>query len=248
MPDPSELLKAAQACEKAGQYAEAHALLQRCEPLVNGIPDMRRIVRAGLWRLSPLWWAKLQHGGIALRRCQAEDADFFHHCFADAQFCRQFNRRQPWRGNLSKALKNSGTLPPVQTGLLMWVLQSETRGPIGLASLSSIDTTNRRTELSIGIPGKIPSTLGIKATLMMLHFALMMVNFNKVYAYIYEDNPEALHNALRLGFVHEGKLRDHFYIDGHGFVSVDALGLTLAQLKDNAHLRELAKRQINQDW
>ncbi len=246
-----ELMASARASEEAGQYGQAYALLQRCEQLLPvdvHNTGLLRSIKAGLWRLAPLWWATLQHGGISLRRCQAEDADFFKRCFGDAQFNRQFSRRQPWRGDLALALKKSGALPPIQTGLLMWVLQSSTKGPIGLASLSSIDTTNQRAELSIGLPGEIPSTLGIKATLMMLHFALVMMSFNKVYAYIYEDNPEALHNALRLGFVQEGKLQDHFNIAGQGFVSVNVIGLTRAQLKSNAALKALAKRKIGQVW
>jgi RimJ/RimL family protein N-acetyltransferase len=130
----------------------------------------------------------------------------------------------------------------------MWVVQSSTRGPIGLASLSSIDTVNRKAELSIGLPGVLPPTLGIKTTLMMLHFALVMMPFNKVYAYVYEDNPQALHNAIRLGFVHEGKLNDHFHIAGHGFVNVDQIGLTRQQLRAHAGLKVLAKRKIGQVW
>ena len=106
--------------------------------------------------------------------------------------------------------------------------------------MSSIDTSNRRAELSIGLPGDIPSTLGNKVTLMMLHFALVMMPFNKVYAYIYDDNPEALRNALRLGFVHEGKLQDRFNIAGQGFVSVNIVAPTRSQLKDNVFMKALS--------
>ena len=130
----------------------------------------------------------------------------------------------------------------------MWVVEFGSLGAIGVASLSSIDIENRRVELAIGFPGEVPPSVGIKTTLMMLHFALVMMPFNKVYAYIYEDNPQALHNALRLGFVHEGKLIDHFNIPRHGFVSVDVLGLTRKHLTANTKLRVLAKRKISQDW
>ncbi|MDD5333964.1 MAG: GNAT family N-acetyltransferase [Rhodoferax sp.] len=244
-------MKSARVLEDAGQYRQAYSLLQRCDQLLaaDGSEEvLRGIVKAGLWRLAPLWWAKLQHGGISLRRCQADDADFFQKCFADEQFCRQFNRQQPWRGKLALALEKSGKLPPIQTGLLMWVVQSSSRGPIGLASLSNIDTGNRRAELAIGFPGQILTSLGIKTTLMMLHFALVMMPLNKVYAYVYEDNPRALHNALRLGFVHEGKLSDHFNLAGQGFVSVNIIGLTRAQMACNANLKILAKRKIGQSW
>lgn len=248
-----ERMCAAQACEAAGQFAQAYHLLQKCNEQrgaygANAGSVDAMAVKSALWRLSPLWWAKLQHGGLCLRRCRAEDAEFFQKSFNDPVFSRQFNRQKPWRGNLARALEQSGQLPPLQTGLLMWVVESATSGPIGIASLSSLDTVNLRAELSIGFPGAVAPTLGTKATLMMLHFALVMMPFNKVYAYVYQDNPQALHNTLRLGFVHEGTLKDHFNIPNHGFVSVDVTGLTRSQLHGSIYLKHLAKRKIGQVW
>ena len=119
---------------------------------------------------------------------------------------------------------------------------------LGLASLSSLDAINLRAELSIGFPGDVPSTMATKATLMMLHFALVLMPFNKVYTYVYQGTPLALHNTIRFGFLHEGTLKDHFNIPGYGFVSVELTGLTRAQLHGNTHLKLLAKRRIGQIW
>lgn len=244
-------MQTAAQCESQGDYARAHALLQQCEQLVLIHKlDERKLaqVRSGLWRLAPLWWSNLQHGDMVLRRCRADDADFFRHCYNDRLFAGQFNRQQPWRGDLTKALHDSGRLPPIHTGLLMWVVESLKRGPVGLASLSSIDVRNMRTELSVGFPGEMVPMQGLKTMLMMLHFALVLMPFNKVYGYIYEDNPHALKNGLHLGFVHEGHISDHFHIPGHGFLSVDLLGLTRTQLHSHNHLITLAKRVISQEW
>lgn len=250
-----EQMRAAQAFEAAGKFSQAYHLLQKCnEQLEASASDAdfsstdAMAVKSALWRLSPLWWANLKHGGLCLRRCRAEDADFFQKSFNDPLFSRQFNRQKPWRGNLARALEQSGQLPPLQTGLLMWVVESTTTGPIGIASLSSLDTVNLRAELSIGLPGAVAPTLATKATLMMLHFALVMMPFNKVYTYVYQDNSQALHNTLRLGFVHEGTLKDHFNIPNHGFVSVDVTGLTRSQLHGSTYLKHLAKRKIGQVW
>ena len=90
--------------------------------------------------------------------------------------------------------------------------------------------------------------MGTKVTLMMLHFALVMMPFNKVYTYVYQDNPQALHNSIRLGFVHEGTLKDHFHIEQYGFVTVDVTGLTRSQLHSSTYLKQLAKRKIGQIW
>lgn len=250
-PPLAELLQSARGCEASGDYVQAYRLLQECKAQLS-TSDSEAMdaaaVNSGLLRLFPLWWAKIQHGGLCLRRCREGDADFYRKCFSDSLFTRQFNRQQPWRGNLNAALEQSGKLPPLKTGLLMWVVESKSQGSIGLASLSSIDTQNLRCELSVGFPGAVPTSLGIKTTLMLLHFALVLMPFNKVYAYIYEDNPQALHNATRLGFLHEGTLKDHFNIPQHGFINVDLIGLTRMQLHGNNYLKTLAKRKIGQDW
>lgn len=250
-PGYAGLIQTAAQCESQGDYARAHALLQQCERLLLSQSQSERDlvrVRSGLWRLAPLWWSNFQHGDMVLRRCRADDADFFRHCFSDRFFSNQFNRQQPWSGDLTKALHDSGRLPPLQSGLLMWVVESLRHGPVGLASMSSIDARNMRTELSVGFPGETLPTQALKTTLMMLHFALVLMPFNKVYGYIYADNPHALKNGLHLGFTHEGRIREHFHIPGHGFVSVDLLGLTRSQLHGDARLKTLAKRVIGQQW
>ena len=245
------LLRSAGNHEATGQYGQAFRLLEQCSALAKNTAHsstQRDAIHYGLWRLNPLWWANLQHGSLRLRRCRAADAAFYNRCFSDPVFASQFNRQRAWRGDLTRALQQSGQLPPLKTGLLQWVVESTIRGPIGLASLSSLDAINLRAELSIGFPGDVPPTMATKATLMMLHFALVLMPFNKVYTYVYQDNPQALHNTIRFGFLHEGTLKDHFNIPGHGFVSVELTGLTRTQLHGNPRLRLLAKRRIGQIW
>lgn len=243
------LLYLARAQEAAGQYPGAHAALRQCVPLLpQAAREQTALIRTGLQRTAPLWWANVQHGGLQLRRCQASDAPWVRQWHNDAAFVRQFNRRQPWRGDLARALQRAGTLPPLQTRQLLWIIETRARGPVGLASLSNLDTKNQRAELSLGIPGAVPPVVGVKTMLMMLHYALMLIPLNKVTLYVYEDNPQALHNALHLGFVHEGRLNDHFHFTSQGFVSVDQLGLTRAQLHRTPRLHELARRWIGQDW
>ena len=82
----------------------------------------------------------------------------------------------------------------------------------------------------------------------VLRLGLETAPFNKVYTYVYQDKPLALHNTIRFGFLHEGTLKDHFNIPWYGFVSVELTGLTRAQLHGNTHLRLLAKRRIGQIW
>jgi RimJ/RimL family protein N-acetyltransferase len=217
----TEAVERALSCEAKGQFKKAYQLFQQAGKLQDKQDNNVKLIKDGLWRLSPLWWTNIRHGDLTLRRCKKEDAGFFHHCYEDKKFSGQFNRQKLWQGNLAIALTRAGRLPPIQTGILMWVIQSESKGVIGLASLSSIDTINLKTELSIGFPGKVPPTYAVKITLLMLHYALVIMPFNKVYTYVYEDNPSALHNTLRLGFAHEGTLIEHFIIPSHGAVNVN---------------------------
>ncbi|MBP9064406.1 MAG: GNAT family N-acetyltransferase [Aquabacterium sp.] len=244
------LLQRAKAHEAAGEYAQSHSLLRLCQascdlhtalPLVNTI-------QASLWRLDPRWAACVTHGSVSLRRCRRQDASFFQRCFTDPVFVRRFSRRTPWRGDLGQALENSGRQPPLRTGLLMWVIETRAGGPVGLASLSSLDPVNRRAEFSIGFPGEAPFALGGKVSLMALHFALVTMSLNKVYVYVYPDNETARQNALRLGFQTEGLLQEHFQVPGEGFISVHMLGLTSAQFHQIDRLKVLAKRLIGQAW
>lgn len=248
--DIAWLLSQAAAEEQAGHYARSFELLRRGSALCGPNPEPRlaRTLNDGLLRLNPLWWSALAHGNLKLRRSRCSDAGFFRKCHEDRAFARQFNRRQAWRGNLEAALENAGRAVPLKAGLQLWVVETAEAGAVGLASLSSLDLLNRRAEFSIGFPDQVPNMLGAKTTLMVLHFALVLMPFNKVYSYIYEDNPLALHNAVRLGFVHEGLLHEHFAFAGEGFVSVNQIGLTRAQIHSSSRLKSLAKKMIGQNW
>jgi RimJ/RimL family protein N-acetyltransferase len=210
-------------------------------------PTERQLLRQQLWQLSPMWWTPIQHGSVLLRRCTASDAAFFSQCYADAQFTQAFNRQPGWKGNLSKVLNKFGHAPPAILGTLQWIICVQGT-PVGLASLSSIDARNSRAEFSIGLPGVPPAGVAHKVSLLVMHFAFFTAGLNKIYAYVYEDNQKAHHDTKRLGFMHEGRLYDHYFLPPEGFVTVDTFGLTKAQALQNMHLVKIVRRCINQQW
>lgn len=246
-----------QRCEqdiRARQYDKARQLLTATRDglLRTGVPQdhpaLRRLRRA-LWRLAPYWWSSLAHGDITLRRCGAADADFVQRCYADTDFARRYNRQVPWRGDLATALDKAGTLPPLDTGTLAWVIHHQGR-PIGLASLSSISAVNRKAEWSLGFvdAATIPGPAKLRAQLLLMHFSYFVAGLNKLYAYIYTDNPEALQSGTRLGFVEEGLLREHCYLPPGRFFDVHVIGLTRAQLLGSPGMLALARRWLGKDW
>jgi len=201
-------------------------------------------------RIAPHWWSTLAHPkGTNLRRCRGTDAAFVAACYANADFAQRYNRQAPWTGDLAKALDKAGRQPPLDSGLLQWIVcDGET--PIGLASLSSISATNRKAEYSIGFAEHTrlaAQTMG-RAQLLLLHFAYFVAGFNKLYAYIYADNRAALDNGIHLGFREEGILRDHYYLPPGRYFDVHAIGLTRAQLLASPFTLKLARRWLGVDW
>jgi RimJ/RimL family protein N-acetyltransferase len=192
--------------------------------------------------LAPLWWEPIQHGSIVLRRSNETDHQFFKKSHEDVEFRLRFARRPWWQGDLKKALSAYAISSPRQSGLMYWtVMHAEQR--VGLASISQIDFIHERGEFSIGFPGKPHPGIAHLASLMALYFAFFRVRLHKLYAYVYEDNPAAAEATLRLGFHHEGSLRDHFRFD-QGYLSVSVFGLTVDQLLANAALVKTIERRL----
>jgi RimJ/RimL family protein N-acetyltransferase len=49
----------------------------------------------------------------------------------------------------------------------------------------------------------------------MLKHGFEPLNLNHIYLYVYESNPSAIRVFEKCGFVHEGKLRQSTYRNGH---------------------------------
>jgi RimJ/RimL family protein N-acetyltransferase len=189
----------------------------------------------------------LKCGGVSLRLCNEHDAEFYRWCFEDRTFTNQFSRQRGWSGSLERALKLNGEKSPCDTGVLQWVVCNREQ-PVGLASLSSIDSKNSKAEFSIGLPQLPVPGVALKASLMAMHFAFFILGLNKLYTYVYEDNTKAQQNTIRIGFRKEGVLTDHFSVIDGGFVTVWAFGLTKQQALADENLIRKVERHINQRW
>lgn len=195
------------------------------------------------------WWADVRGGGIALRRARRSDADFYKSCYQDADFVRQFNRQPPWRGDLGTALDALSQRSPISSSGLLWVvhrIQEPKR--VGLVTLSGVDWSNRKAQLAIGSTGTMSAFDTAKAMMLAIHFAFFVAGLNKLYTYVYDDNPRSLEQTLGLGFRLEGRLVDHVRDKSGAFVSIAATGLTRQQLAECHTLHRIAKRMIGVDW
>ena len=159
-------------------------------------PQQQAWVARHKWVLAPLWSEPVQHGVVSLRRCGANDAEFFRAVFQDTAFTNRFNRQQPWSGDLGRALHKFGHEPPALLKMLQWVvcLRSE---PVGLISLSHLDLTNARAEFSIGFPKDMTAGISHKACLLAMHFSFFVAGLHRLYGHVYEGNDPALQAAAR---------------------------------------------------
>lgn len=212
------------------------------------LQSARRRLRALAWQSAAFWWQPLHGAGLMLRRTRSEDADFYRHCFSNPDFARRYNRQVAWTGDIRKALDKAGLQSPVESGAVHWIIASSQGQALGMASLSSLNLTNARAEVSIGFPAAGSPLHGVMAMLLIYDFAFFKARLNKLTSYVYTANHEALHNSLRVGLRQEGELKDHFYLPPGEFVDVHVLGLTRAQLQADERLVQMARRRLGLRW
>jgi diamine N-acetyltransferase len=87
---------------------------------------------------------------------------------------------------------------------------------IGNAGLHQIEWTNRCAEFGIFIGEKNfwNDGYGSEASLLMLKHGFETLNLNRIYLYVFETNPRAIHVYEKLGFATEGRLRQAIYRNG----------------------------------
>ncbi len=246
LPDLARAGRHEQARQVLDELLRHVAVLHTTEP--SAADQLQQQLRPWQLRLAAWWWQPLGAGPVWLRRTQADDAAFWSAAYKDASFARRFNRQQPWKGDLARALQRAGELPPLDQGALHWVVCDGAGQRLGLASLTSLNQANARAEFSIGFPSAAGSMHGVLASLWVFHFAFFVLRLNKLTTYVYADNPEARHNSLRLGLREEGLLKEHFLLPPGEYVDVLAMGLTRSQLQADQRLVSLAKRRIGQVW
>lgn len=87
---------------------------------------------------------------------------------------------------------------------------------IGNVGLHQIEWTNRCAEFGLFIGDKTfwNSGYGTEATLLTLKHGFDTLNLNRIFLYVHETNPRAIHVYEKIGFVREGRLRQIVYRNG----------------------------------
>jgi diamine N-acetyltransferase len=100
--------------------------------------------------------------------------------------------------------------------LVFAILHGDDGLHIGNTGLYQIDTIHRRAEFWILIGDQTHQGRGVgaEATALMRRFAFDHLNLHRLYLHVGSANSRARALYARQGFVEEGVLREHYYIDG----------------------------------
>jgi diamine N-acetyltransferase len=85
----------------------------------------------------------------------------------------------------------------------------------GIIELVNINFIHRNTEIQIIIKSDFQG-FGLAKIAMSkgMDYAFKILNMHKVYLYVDAENHKALHVYKELGFIQEGILRQHFFVEG----------------------------------
>jgi RimJ/RimL family protein N-acetyltransferase len=86
------------------------------------------------------------------------------------------------------------------------VLHRPSNTPLGLVSLSNIDTINLKAEFSIAFQRRFGTRCVPEALSFLFNYVFFILKFNKLYFYVTSDNSRILNMAQRYNIIQEGKL------------------------------------------
>jgi RimJ/RimL family protein N-acetyltransferase len=92
----------------------------------------------------------------------------------------------------------------------------EDQKPIGMAGLTKINWLYRNANLFIEI-GEIEywgKGLADEIAKMVLDYAFEELNLHKIYTSVFSPNERSMKATRKVGFIHEGILREEIYVDG----------------------------------
>ncbi|MGD8456953.1 MAG: GNAT family protein [Anaerolineales bacterium] len=121
---------------------------------------------------------------------------------------------EEWFDNMLKTPVNEHPLSIEVKDKNDWVI-------IGNIGLFSFDNIARSAEVGILIGDKTywNKGYGTEALKLLLKHGFETLNLNRIFLRVYEDNPRAIHCYEKVGFVHEGRMRQGRFTKGQ-FVDI----------------------------
>lgn len=167
------------------------------------------------WEHQPIFWYEIEAGICKLTRRNSGDTAFIQELWRNEDFMYSFHRHasviKKTKEELEEILEREFISTVVESKSLHWIVRDKESKPWGILSLTEISLTHKRAEVMLGILPNSPKGLSIAAMLIIFQFYFKGMKFNKLYAYIYDNNLHSLKSTLHLGFKEEGCLRKHVF-------------------------------------
>ena len=151
---------------------------------------------------------------VYLRPLEVDDARTVQPWFNDPEVLRFLARCHPMTLAAEEAFLRKIAEGPDNVAL--GVVVRATDQLIGTAGLHQFDHRARQTAFGISLGDKAAwgHGYGTEVTRLVVGHAFETLNFNRVWLHVYEFNPRAVHVYEKVGFRHEGRLRQAFFRDG----------------------------------
>ncbi len=115
---------------------------------------------------------------------------------------------------------------------------------IGVASIKDIDRQNGHAEIALGIADsdKRLAGFGVDLMIVLLDIVFYEFGFEKCYTKVNDNNKLGLKSALSFGFIGEGKLRNHIFMEGE-YIDQWILGITRQEYEQLAFVPKWKARK-----
>lgn len=169
---------------------------------------------------------------IVLREFRSEDLSGMRSWITDERTTKHlsgtFLKPQTWEQteNYLRSLLNGDA-----GGANLVIAEKETLKYMGQTNLFMVDNTARKAELAIVLKEDCAGRgYGYEALRLLLAFAFDQMNLHRVYLKVHSDNERAIALYEKLGFRHEGRLRDELYRDGK-YMDVICMGILKGEFR-----------------
>jgi len=208
--NPMAWLCLARALLAEQNYQTANKALTKALSKIPPTHPLRKELKQMQQRYLPTWWQPLVGKKLKLVRIQEHHLSFLSACRNNIEFQHHYNLFKSNNIEIIKKEIQQAKQSPLEINKIEWVIEhNET--PVGIGGLVSYDGKNRRAEIQIGFPEEKNYGFAIEATLLILDFGFNALQLNKIFSYVYSDNPHSQKSTLHLGFTQEGLLRQHVF-------------------------------------
>jgi RimJ/RimL family protein N-acetyltransferase len=186
-------------------------------------------------------------------------SDFLAKIYKDDKFMdcyRLAQDRSISADQIRQRLENEQKLSPQELRCVDWVVvlqnnnDNSSEQKIGIASLADYQYSHNRAELLVGLNDikYLNRGIGLEVSLLVIEYAFQQVKLHKIVSFVYSFNKIAQDITLKLGFVQEGLLRDHYYNHrDNNFIDLYQNGLLSADFYNNRNISRWSKRLLGRD-